>query len=44
MPSYAELPEQERRMLAQYMASLQVKDWYLPRLKKAEHHALTGED
>jgi len=44
MPSYAKLPEHERRMLAQYMASLQVKDWYLPRLKKAERHALTGED
>jgi sulfur-oxidizing protein SoxX len=44
MPSYAQLPEQDRRMLAQYMASLKVKDWYLARVKKAEHHALTGED
>jgi hypothetical protein len=44
MPSYAQLPEQDRRMLAKYMASLKVKDWYLARLKKAEHHALTGED
>ena len=44
MPSYAQLPEQDRRMLAKYMASLKVKDWYLDRLKKAEHHALTGED
>jgi Cytochrome c len=44
MPSYAQLPEQERRMLAKYMASLKVKDWYLAALKKAEHHALTGED
>jgi len=44
MPSYAQLPEQERRMLAQYMASLKVKDWYLDTLKKAEHRALTGEE
>lgn len=44
MPSYAHLPERERRMLAKYLASLKVKDWYLARLKKAEHHALTGED
>ena len=44
MPSYAHLPEQDRRILARYLASLKVKDWYLPRLKKAEHRALTGED
>lgn len=44
MPSYAQLPEQDRRMLAQYMASLKVKDWYLDSLKKAEHRALTGEE
>lgn len=44
MPSFAQLPDQERRMLAQYMASLKVKDWYLGTLKKAEHTALTGED
>lgn len=44
MPSYAQLPERDRRMLAQYMASLKVKDWYLDRLKKAEHRALTGEE
>jgi len=44
MPSYAHLPEKDRRMLAQYMASLKVKDWYLARVKKAEHRALTGED
>jgi sulfur-oxidizing protein SoxX len=44
MPSYARLPEQDRRMLAKYMASLKVKKWYLDRLKKAEHRALTGKD
>jgi hypothetical protein len=44
MPSYAQLPEQERRMLAQYMASLKAKDWYRDRVVKAEHSVLTGED
>jgi len=44
MPSYASLPESDRRLLAEYMASLKAKDWYLDSLKKAEHHALTGED
>jgi hypothetical protein len=44
MPSYARLPEQDRHMLAQYMASLKVKDWYRDRVVKAEHSALTGED
>lgn len=44
MPSYAQLPEQERRVLAQYMASLKVKDWYRDRVVKAEHSVLTGED
>lgn len=44
MPSYAKLPESERRMLAKYMASLKVKKWYLAHVKKAEHHALTGKD
>jgi sulfur-oxidizing protein SoxX len=44
MPSYAQLPEHDRRMLARYMASLKVKDWYLDNVKKAEHKALTGEN
>jgi sulfur-oxidizing protein SoxX len=44
MPSYASLPEKDRRMLAKYMASLKVKKWYLARLKKKEHKALTGKD
>ena len=42
MPSYAHLPEQERRLLAQYMASLKVEDWYLEATKKAEYEKLTG--
>lgn len=42
MPSYAVLPEHERRLLAQYMASLKVKDWYLEEVKKKEYEKLTG--
>jgi len=42
MKSYARLPEHERRLLAQYMASLKVKDWYLQEVKKTEYEKLTG--
>lgn len=42
MPSYAGLSEIERRSLASYLASLQVKDWYLEQTKKAEYEKLTG--
>ena len=42
MPSYASLPEQDRRVLAQYLASLKVKDWYLEQTRKAEYEKLTG--
>ena len=43
-PSYAALPETDRRTLAQYLASLQVKDWYLEQTKRLEHDKLTGDD
>jgi len=43
MPSYAHLPEQERRILAQYMASLKVDDWYLEETRKSEYEKLTGQ-
>lgn len=43
MPSYARLPEAERRALASYLASLQVKDWYLEQTRRLEHDKLTGE-
>lgn len=43
MPSYANLPEEERRVLAQYIASLKVQDWYLNDVKKAEYEKLTGK-
>ncbi len=44
MPSYASLPEQERRTLARYMASLKVDDWYLEETRKAEYEKLTGKE
>jgi len=43
-PSYATLPETDRRTLAQYLASLQVKDWYLDQTRRLEHDKLTGDD
>jgi len=42
MPSYAYLPEEKRRILAEYMASLKVKDWYLEETRKAHDEKLTG--
>ena len=44
MRSYAALPEHERRLLASYMASLKVQDWYLEETRKAEYEKLTGKD
>lgn len=42
MPSLAYLPEEKRRLLAKYMASLKVKDWYLEETRKAHDEKLTG--
>lgn len=44
MPSYAAMPEHERHLLASYMASLKVQDWYLEETRKAEYEKLTGKD
>lgn len=44
MPSYAQLPEHDRHLLASYMASLKVKDWYLQETRKAEYEKLTGKE
>jgi L-cysteine S-thiosulfotransferase len=44
MPSYAQLSESERRLLARYMANLKVQDWYLEETRKAEHEILTGQE
>ena len=43
MPSLAGLPEEQRHVLAQYMASLKVKDWYLENTRAAEYEKLTGK-
>ena len=43
MPSYAHLPEEERKLLASYLSSLKVKDWYLEETKKREYEKLTGK-
>jgi len=43
MPSYAHLTEDERRVLAQYVASLKVEDWYLEETKKARYEKLMGK-
>lgn len=43
MPSYAQLPDSDRRLLARYMSSLKVQDWYLEETRKAEHEILTGQ-
>jgi len=42
MPSYATLPESERRLLAQYFSAMKVKDWYLEDVKSSEYKKLTG--
>ncbi len=44
MPSYGALPEGDRHLLAQYLASLKVKDWYLEQTRKMEYEKLTGKE
>ena len=44
MPSYATLSDEERHTVAGYLASLQVKDWYLEQTKKAAYEKLTGKE
>lgn len=43
MPSYADLPENDRRTLARFLGALKVKDWYLDETRAAECRKLTGE-
>lgn len=43
MPSYKNLSDQDRHVLAKYMSSLKVKDWYLEATRKAEYEKLTGK-
>ncbi len=44
MPSYANLPDDERHVLSEYLASLKVQDWYLEQTKKSEFEKLTGKE
>lgn len=44
MPSFADIPETDRRMLASYISSLKVEDWYLDETKKMAYEKLTGKD
>lgn len=43
-PSYADIPEADRRLLARYFSSMKVKDWYLEQTRKAEQKKLTGKE
>jgi len=44
MPSFAYLPVDERKLLAKFLASLKVENWYLDEVKKVEYEKLTGKD
>ena len=44
MPSFASISEEDRRILAKYVASLKVEDWYLEETRKAAYEKLTGEE
>lgn len=42
MPSMADAPEEDRKNLAKYLASLKVEDWYLEETRKRAYEKLTG--
>ena len=42
MPSLSNAPEEDRKNLAKYLASLKVEDWYLEETKKRAYEKLTG--
>jgi L-cysteine S-thiosulfotransferase len=44
MPSYSGLTDEDRHVLAKYLASLKVQDWYLEQTRKSEYEKLTGKD
>jgi len=44
MPSYADIPDADRKMLASYISSLKVQDWYLDESKKSAYEKLTGKE
>lgn len=43
MPSYAHIDKADRVVLARYLSSLKVEDWYLNEVKKAEYEKLSGK-
>ncbi|MDH5693863.1 MAG: cytochrome c [Gammaproteobacteria bacterium] len=43
-PSFADLPEEDRNVLADYMSSLKVEEWYFEETKKRRYEKLTGKD
>lgn len=44
MPSFADIPDADRKMLASYISSLKVQDWYLEESKKSAYEKLTGKE
>ena len=44
MPSFSKIPEEDRRMLAKYINSLKVEDWYKEEARKTRYEKLTGKD
>ena len=42
-PSYADIPEAHRRLLARYFAHMKVRPEYLAQVRAAEQEALTGD-
>lgn len=44
MPSLAKAPKEDREVLAKYLASLKVEDWYLEETKKRAYEKLTGKE
>lgn len=43
MPSLADAPQEDRRNLAKYLASLKVEDWYREETEKRAYEKLTGK-
>jgi len=43
MPSYAHIADSDRKILAAYIASLKVQDWYKEETNKARYEKLTGK-
>ena len=44
MPSFAHMPESDRKTLSKYLSGLKVEDWYLEDTKKREYEKLTGKE